>query len=85
MPGAGADAAALVSERVRAAVESHSFPFRTGRALRASVTIGAACHPSDGETADELMLAATQAMRRNKGARRVASHGATILSLDAYR
>jgi diguanylate cyclase (GGDEF)-like protein/putative nucleotidyltransferase with HDIG domain len=85
MPGAGVDAAALVSERVRAAVESHSFPFRTGRTLRASVTIGAACHPSDGETADELMLSATQAMRRNKGARRVASHGAAVISFDAYR
>jgi diguanylate cyclase (GGDEF)-like protein/putative nucleotidyltransferase with HDIG domain len=85
MPGAGADAASLVAERVRAAVESHSFPFKTGRALRACVTTGAACHPSDGETADELLLAATQAMRRNKGARRVASHGATVLSLDAYR
>jgi diguanylate cyclase (GGDEF)-like protein/putative nucleotidyltransferase with HDIG domain len=85
MPGAGREAAALVAERVRAAVESHSFPFRTGRALRASVTLGAACHPSDGETADELLLSATQQMRRNKGARRGASHAAPVVSLDAYR
>jgi diguanylate cyclase (GGDEF)-like protein/putative nucleotidyltransferase with HDIG domain len=85
MPGEGLEAASLVSERVRAAVESHSFPFKTGRALRASVTIGAACHPADGETADELLLAATQAMRRNKGARGGASHAAQVLSLDAYR
>ena len=85
MPGAGAEAVTLVAERVRAAVESHSFPFKTGRALRACVTIGAACHPSDGETADELMLAATQHMRRNKGARRGATHASPVVSLDAYR
>jgi hypothetical protein len=49
------------------------------------VTIGSACHPADGETADELLLAATQAMRRNKGARRPAPHASTVVSLDAYR
>jgi len=88
MPGAGADAAALVAERVRAAVESHSFPFKTGRVLRASVTLGAACHPADGETAEELLLAATRDMRRKKGARRGAydsTHAATVVPLDAYR
>jgi diguanylate cyclase (GGDEF)-like protein/putative nucleotidyltransferase with HDIG domain len=85
MPGAGADAASLVMERVRAAIESYSFPFKTGRALRVAVTIGASCHPSDGETADELLLAATQAMRRNKGTRRGTTHAATVFSLDAYR
>jgi diguanylate cyclase (GGDEF)-like protein/putative nucleotidyltransferase with HDIG domain len=85
MPGAGSDAASLVKERVRVAIESYSFPFKTGRALRLGVTVGAACHPADGETADELLLAATRNMRRNKGARRGASHTATVLPLDAYR
>jgi diguanylate cyclase (GGDEF)-like protein len=85
MPGASTDAASLVAERVRVAIETFSFSFKTGRALRVGVTIGASCHPADGETADELLLAATQAMRRNKGARRGASHTATVLSLDAYR
>ena len=85
MPGANREAASLVEERVRAAVETYSFPFKTGRALRVGVTIGASCHPADGETADELLLAATQAMRRNKRARRTASHAANVLPLDAYR
>jgi diguanylate cyclase (GGDEF)-like protein/putative nucleotidyltransferase with HDIG domain len=85
MPGATNEAASLVKERVRVAVESYSFPFKTGRSLRVGVTVGAACHPADGETADELLLAATRNMRRNKGARRNGSHTATVLPLDAYR
>jgi diguanylate cyclase (GGDEF)-like protein len=85
MPGANQEAASLVTERVRAAIETYSFPFKTGRALRVGVTIGAACHPADGDTADELLLAATRNMRRNKGARRVASHASNVLPLDAYR
>jgi diguanylate cyclase (GGDEF)-like protein/putative nucleotidyltransferase with HDIG domain len=85
MPGANQEAASLVTERVRAAVDTHSFPFKTGRALRVGVTIGAACHPADGETADELLLAATRNMRRNKSARRGSTHAANVLPLDAYR
>src|SRR5215213_5549221 len=85
MPGANQEAATLVTERVRAAIETYSFPFKTGRALRVGVTVGAACHPADGETADELLLAATRNMRRNKGARRNASHASNVLPLDAYR
>jgi diguanylate cyclase (GGDEF)-like protein/putative nucleotidyltransferase with HDIG domain len=85
MPGAGPEAASLVAERVRAAVESHRFPYKTGRVLRACVTAGAACHPADGETAEELLLAATRDMRRNKGARRAAPHASPVVSLDAYR
>ncbi|HEV7894132.1 MAG TPA: diguanylate cyclase [Pyrinomonadaceae bacterium] len=85
MPGANQEAASLVKERVRAAIETYSFPFKTGRALRVGVTIGAACHPADGDTADELLLAATRNMRRNKGARRAVSHAANVLPLDAFR
>ena len=85
MPGANQEAASLVTGRVRAAVETHSFAFKTGRALSVGVTTGAACHPSDGETADELLLAATRNMRRNKGARRAASHTSAVVPLDAYR
>ena len=85
MPGANQEAASLVTERVRAAVETYSFPFKTGRALRVGVTVGAACHPADGETADELLLAATRNMRRNKGARRATAHASNVLPLDAYR
>lgn len=85
MPGANQEAASLVKERVRAAIETYSFPFKTGRALRVGVTVGAACHPADGDTADELLLAATRNMRRNKGARRAVSHNANVLPLDAFR
>jgi diguanylate cyclase (GGDEF)-like protein len=84
MPGAGAEAAAVVAERVRAAVESYDFPFRTGRTLRATVCVGAASHPEDGESADELLLRATQNMRRAKGAHGPANSG-PVVSFDAYR
>jgi diguanylate cyclase (GGDEF)-like protein/putative nucleotidyltransferase with HDIG domain len=88
MPGAGAEAASVVAERVRSAVESHDFPFRTGRTLRVCVSVGTACHPEDGETADELLLAATRNMRRVKGSRggaHGASGSAPVVSIDAYR
>ncbi|MDT7690385.1 MAG: hypothetical protein QOE46_3144 [Acidobacteriota bacterium] len=89
MPGAPAQVAAIVAERVRAAVESHAFPVKTGRRIQVSVSVGTGCHPSDGETADELLLAATRNMQRDKHARKHAptSSSATVpvVSIDLYR
>ena len=88
LPSATEAEAAAVAERVRAAVESHKFSGKTGRALQVSVSVGTGCYPEAGETADELLLAATQNMRRDKHARKT-SHGssqsASVVSIDAYR
>ncbi|HEV3469028.1 MAG TPA: HD domain-containing phosphohydrolase [Pyrinomonadaceae bacterium] len=90
MPTATAEVAALVAERVRAAVESHSFAVRTGRTARVRMSAGAACFPADGETAGELLLAAARAMRRDKGGRKLgpgalASDSASVVPIDSYR
>jgi diguanylate cyclase (GGDEF)-like protein len=86
MPGASAQVAAAVAERVRAAVESHEFNVKTGRSARVTVSVGAGCYPDGGETADDLLSAATRDMQRKSLARRHAhAHAAPIVSLDSYR
>jgi diguanylate cyclase (GGDEF)-like protein/putative nucleotidyltransferase with HDIG domain len=72
MPTATADVAAFVAERIRAAVESEQFSVRTGLTIRLGVSVGVGCYPDDGETADELILAAARDMRRRKQAARSA-------------
>jgi diguanylate cyclase (GGDEF)-like protein len=86
MPGASAQVAAMVAERVRHAVESQVFNVKTGRNVQVRVSAGAGSYPADGETADELLQAATRAMRRDKQARKH-SHAphAPVVSIDAYR
>ncbi|MDT5262586.1 MAG: hypothetical protein QOC61_1590 [Acidobacteriota bacterium] len=87
MPGASSQVAALVSERIRTAIESEQFPIKTGRNIQVSVSVGAGCYPADGETADELLLAATRNMQRNKHARKPSpsSNASSVVSIDAYR
>ena len=86
MPGAPAPVAAAVAERVRSAVESQSFPVKTGREIQVSVGVGTGSYPSGGETADELLLAAARDMRRDKGARKPApASPAAVIPIDIYR
>ena len=84
---AGEDAEHLSrASRFLARVDRH-LPTLAGRAVQLSVSVGAGCYPEAGETADDLLLAATQNMRRNKHARKI-SHGpssASVVSIDAYR
>ncbi|HEV2861835.1 MAG TPA: diguanylate cyclase [Pyrinomonadaceae bacterium] len=83
MPTAPAEVAALVAERIRAAVESHQFPVRTGRSTRLGISIGVSCFPADGEIADDLLAAAARNMRLDKSARKVSS-AASSLRLLAF-
>ncbi|HEX8336960.1 MAG TPA: diguanylate cyclase [Pyrinomonadaceae bacterium] len=86
MPGASAQVAAMVAERVRHAVESEVFNVKTGRNVQVRVSAGAVSYPADGETADELLQAATRGMRRDKQARKHAhAPHAPVVSIDAYR
>ena len=78
----------MVTERIRTAVESHKFQVKTGQAIQIEISVGVGCYPSEGETADELILAATQNMRRKKSARPFTpdtSSSAKVLKIDAYR
>jgi diguanylate cyclase (GGDEF)-like protein/putative nucleotidyltransferase with HDIG domain len=86
MPGASAQVAAAVGERIRAAVESHGFNVKTGRSVQVTVSFGAGCYPEDGETADDLLSAATRDMQRKSLARKHAhAPAAPVVSIDAYR
>ncbi len=86
MPGASEKVAAMVAERVRHAVEAEVFNVKTGRNVQVRVSTGTGSYPADGETADELLQAATRDMRRDKQTRK---HGhaspAPVVSIDAYR
>ena len=86
MPGADARVAAMVAERIRLAVESEVFNVKTGRNVQVKVSAGSGSYPADGETADELLAAATRAMRRDKQARKSpAASAAAVVPIDAYR
>lgn len=88
MPTATAEAATVVSERIRAAVEAHRFTLRAGHTLQVSVSTGVACFPARGETADEILSAAQTEMLRNKHARKFKSHTSQpgdVIQLDSYR
>jgi diguanylate cyclase (GGDEF)-like protein/putative nucleotidyltransferase with HDIG domain len=85
MPMASGETAALVAERIRAAVESHEFSVRTGRKAKVGLSIGIACFPKDGETAEELLTAADRNMQRDKHARKLAptlAANPTVASID---
>ena len=85
MPGASGQVAAAVAERVRAAVESHSFNVKTGRNVQVTVSVGTGCYPADGETADDLLEAAAGAAQRDRHARIHTTASAPVIHIDAYR
>jgi diguanylate cyclase (GGDEF)-like protein/putative nucleotidyltransferase with HDIG domain len=87
MPMAATDVACLVAERVRAAVEAHEFPVRTGRTTQLSASIGIACYPADGETVEELLAAAGHKLKQDKQARRLTLAGPThnVVPFEAAR
>ena len=86
LPGADSQVAATVAERVRHTVESQVFNVKTGRNVEVRVSAGAGSYPADGETADELLQAATRDMRRDKQARKhPAGSPAAVVPIDAYR
>jgi diguanylate cyclase (GGDEF)-like protein/putative nucleotidyltransferase with HDIG domain len=88
MPMASGDVAEMVAQRIRAAVESHEFMIRTGRTTRIGISIGIACFPDDGETAEDLLSRAGHNMQQDKHGRRLnpASAGDNVvLSIDSFR
>jgi diguanylate cyclase (GGDEF)-like protein len=85
MPMASAETAVIVAERIRTAVESHEFAVRTGRTVRVGISIGIACFPKDGETAEELLTSADRNMQRDKHARKLGpaiAANSNIASID---
>ena len=87
MPTASRDVAVMVAERIRLAVENHPFTVRTARTLQIGISIGVACFPVDGETAEELLTAAGHEMQSDKRSRQLAPRHtlAAVSSIDAFR
>jgi diguanylate cyclase (GGDEF)-like protein len=88
MPSATAEVAAMVAERIKAAVKSHDFNVKTGRSISLTISVGVACHPADGDSADQLLNAASSNMRQRKLSQSFPSDSATpatVLRIDAFR
>ncbi|MFN2453943.1 MAG: diguanylate cyclase [Pyrinomonadaceae bacterium] len=88
MPMAAGDMANMVAARIRTAVESHKFTVRTGRTAEVGISIGIACFPDDGETAEQLLTIADRNMQRDKHTRKLAPTLAAqpnVASIDAFR
>jgi diguanylate cyclase (GGDEF)-like protein/putative nucleotidyltransferase with HDIG domain len=88
MPMASGEVAEMVAERIRAAVEAHNFPVRTGRTTRVGISIGIACFPTDGETSEALLSQAGHNMQQDKHSRKLVPHAGAqnlALSIDTFR
>ena len=66
LPRTSPEEARAAAERLRAAVAAQEFHTSTGAPIRATVSVGIASYPSDGETADELFRAADRALYEAK-------------------
>lgn len=79
---AGSDEMPELVGRLQRAVEKHDFGFNnTG--LNLGISIGWACHGTDGGTLDELLLAADRHMYGNKTTRKAACEPAEVKPLKA--
>ncbi len=65
LPGAGADAAWAVAERIRASVELFPF-YADGTALKVTLSIGIGIAPADGTIAEALIRSADYALYQAK-------------------
>jgi diguanylate cyclase (GGDEF)-like protein len=66
LPQTGAEGARIIAERVREALAEHVFLEATGLAVRITASIGIASYPDHGDTREDLIGYADQAMYRVK-------------------
>ncbi len=78
LPETGGQEARLAAERLRAAVERHSFPVNHIKSVRLTVSVGVAEFPTDSAHAEGLVMAADVALLRAKqiSRNRVCAYGA---------
>ena len=82
------EVASMVAERIRSAVESQQFVVRTGKTTQITISVGVACFPSDGETAEDLLNSANRAMQQEKHARKLTPaelSPSVITSIESFR
>lgn len=71
----GLDGAAIVAERIRKTIETHTFARADGLAIKLTVSLGYACSPDDAKTKADLLEMADRAMYRGKaGGKNLAFH-----------
>jgi len=70
VPGVGRGEIGKVEARIQKAIEAHKFHVHGSKALRISVSMGAASFPEDGRTFEALMAVADARMYAEKFARR---------------
>lgn len=88
LPMASGNMAVIIAERISSALKSHKFSVRTGQAVEVGVSIGIACYPDDGETAEQLLTIADRNMQHDKHARKLAPSLAqdnSVTSIEAFR
>jgi diguanylate cyclase (GGDEF)-like protein len=88
MPMASNEVASMVAERIRTAIETQQFVVRTGKTTRISISVGVACFPGDGETAEELLNNAGRAMQQEKHVRKLTPTDLSanvITSIESFR
>jgi diguanylate cyclase (GGDEF)-like protein/putative nucleotidyltransferase with HDIG domain len=88
LPMASGNMAVIIAERISEALKAHQFSVRAGRAVEVGVSIGIACYPEDGETAEQLLTIADRNMQHDKHARRLAPSLASdnsVISIEAFR
>ena len=87
MPMASGVMAGQVAERLREAVETHTFSVRADRLIEVGLSIGVACFPEDGETTEELLTAAARKMQQDKHGRKtiMTLASAPVSSIDMLR
>jgi diguanylate cyclase (GGDEF)-like protein len=66
LPQTGPEGAAVIAERIRAAIEGCSFLETMGIDVRLTASVGIACYPEHGESREELIGLADRAMYRVK-------------------
>lgn len=88
LPMASGNMAVDIAERISEAITAQKFSVRAGHAVEIGVSIGIACYPDDGETAEQLLTIADRNMQHDKHARRLAPAHAeehSIISIEAFR
>jgi diguanylate cyclase (GGDEF)-like protein len=70
LPGVGRDEAIQVAERIKRAVEEFVIEGRGARQVRATVSLGHATYSLDGESFEEMILAADERLSSQKLAHR---------------
>ncbi len=70
VPETDSDSIGEFCQRIEKAVAEFALPVAEGKSASVGVSLGAACYPKDGETLDQILIAADKAMYISKAFRK---------------